>query len=354
MFRNVIMLSTLFVAMNYNITNADLSQPTCFKVADEVYKGVDYRNSPSSELYHILKSGIENPDSKMGCYAFSANSYVKFDKFFNKIIEIYHKIDPEKNIQNFDTNHNKLNKLHKNDKQNVISTRVRVIRNFANFNFPSKMTKEDRLKVEEQFLLAIQQFPQELQGKYYPLSTMSEAEKEDLTKQHLLFQDLTTDKYLKSAGIADDYPTGRGVFVSNDKHLAIWVNEEDHLRITSIYNGYNFKATLKRIADANKFLSKTIQFAKNKNIGYLASCPTNIGTGMRASVMVNVPSITKENLSENKNKFKALNLQIRGSNGENSTSNDTVYDISNSVRLGKTEVELIKDLDKKLFELGVL
>ena len=337
------------------LNNSYASQPLCIEISDRLDKKIwDTKTKDGTDLKYILKSGMENPDSKIGCYAANKDSYFVFSELFNNVVELYHHKDPLKTFQYFNTNPDKLNVLSGKVKNTVISTRIRVIRNLSNFNFPAKMTKKDRIDSENIIVSIFDSFEGDLKGKYYSLSKLSDEEKDMLTKEHLLFQDLTTDKYLTSAGIADDYPIGRGIFISNDKHLAIWVNEEDHLRITSIYEGYDFYSALKRIDLASKYLQKKLSFAIDKNLGYLASCPTNIGTGMRASIMVDYPKINNSNLTDYKNKFKEIGLQIRGANGENSSQHTGIYDISNSIRLGKTEVELINDLHSKLIDSNII
>ncbi len=327
-----------------------VKEPLCISVSHKMSDSVwNLRTSDGTDLAYILKSGTENNDSKIGCYASNAESYGIFKDFFDTVIEKYHNINLDKLNQEFDTNPNNLN-IPDNfiTKNKVISTRVRLMRNLSNFNFPSKMSLEERSHSEKLIVEALNKLNGKLKGKYYRLNKLTEEQKMMLKTEHLLFQDLTTDKYLKSAGIANDYPIGRGIFISNDKHLAIWVNEEDHLRITSIYSGYNFKKAISTINKTLESLDQNLNFAIDKKLGYLASCPTNIGTGMRASIMVEYKDINSENISEYKNKFKKINLQIRGNDGENSDSTISIFDISNSVRVGKTEIELINELHNKL------
>jgi protein-arginine kinase len=161
-----------------------------------------------------------------------------------------------------------------------------------------------------------------------------------MIKNHLLFE--IDDRFLESAGISRDLPSGRGVFISNDGQFMIWLNEEDHLRIMSLTPGSNLISTFNKVAKAIKILEKKLTFAFDKELGYLSSCPTNIGTTMRASVHIRLPKLGQR--ADFKELCANLGLQIRGTSGENSKSKSDVFDVSNMQRLGKSEKELLEQL----------
>ena len=182
---------------------------------------------------------------------------------------------------------------------------------------------------------ATENFPGELKGTYYSLLSMSDEEKAQLVKDHFLFKD--NDRFLEAAGLQKDWPEGRGVFHNREKTFWLWINEEDQLRVISLEFFDNPIGVYARVDKALRSLENSgIKFAKDENLGYLTSCPTNIGTGLRASVHVKLPLLGKD-----MNKLKELaaskKLQIRGVDGEHSESRDSVFDISNTQRLGRTE-----------------
>ncbi|RLA57682.1 MAG: arginine kinase, partial [Epsilonproteobacteria bacterium] len=151
------------------------------------------------------------------------------------------------------------------------------------------------------------------------------------------------DRFLEAAGLNYNWPEGRGIFHNDEKTFLVWVNEEDQLRIISMQQGGDIKEVFSRLSAAIKILEKQLQFSYNDHLGYITSCPTNLGTAMRASVHIKVP-----NLAKDMDKLKAItdkyHLQIRGIHGEHSKSEGGVYDISNRRRLGITEVEAVQDM----------
>ena len=134
-----------------------------------------------------------------------------------------------------------------------------------------------------------------------------------------MFKDMAADTYLASAGIADDWPYGRGCWQSDDKQCIVWFGEEDQLRIMCMKRG----TKLNEVFDRLKTMLDTIEsidgitFATSSKYGYVTSCPSNLGTGMRASVHVKIPNLTADG-TENKAKAvcKPLGLSVRGTGGE--------------------------------------
>ena len=127
----------------------------------------------------------------------------------------------------------------------------------------------------------------DLAGTYYPLSNLSEEEARKLRQDHILFEE--SDKFISSVGGNRDWPEGRGIYISNDKKFIVWVNEEDHLKIISMQSGANFAEIFKRLARGVEEIDKHLKFTFSETHGYFSSCPTNLGTGMKASVHVHLP-----------------------------------------------------------------
>jgi protein-arginine kinase len=174
---------------------------------------------------------------------------------------------------------------------------------------------------------------------------MSEDERKQLVEDHFLFK--KGDRFLQSAGANRDWPESRGIFHNNDKTFLVWVNEEDQLRIISMEKGGDAKGIFERLSRGIKAIEDRINaagyvYAHNNHLGYIHSCPTNCGTGMRASVHVALPNVGKH--PDYKKWCEKLRLQSRGIHGEHSESDGGIYDISNKERLGKSEVELVQTM----------
>merc|ERR1711862_745837 len=177
---------------------------------------------------------------------------------------------------------------------------------------------------------------------------MSKDTQKQLTDDHFLFND--SDRFLRAASGYDDWPEGRGIFHNKDKTFLVWVNEEDHLRIISMQKGGDVKGVFERLARGIKTVQDSVKGESGKDFmldpkyGYLHSCPTNLGTGMRASVHVDLPGWTKEGLPALKKRCEELGLQPRGTRGESGGQTGITYDISNKHRLGYSEVELVQKM----------
>lgn len=170
---------------------------------------------------------------------------------------------------------------------------------------------------------------------------MTEEEKKQLIADHFLFKG--GDKYLESCGLENDWPEARGIFHNDNKTFLVWVNEEDQLRIISMQNGSNIRQVFERLSVASAKIESIAKFANDDHLGYISTCPTNLGTGMRASVHIKLPKLQKH-----PEKFEAIAskyyVQIRGAHGEHTETDDGVFDISNLRRLGRNEVELTQDM----------
>jgi len=239
--------------------------------------------------------------------------------------------------------------------------RVRVGRNLKQYNLPGMMEKAERIAFEKTMLAAFEKLVTnpDFGGSIFSLSpdhgegvenpNLISAEKYDeLVKAHVLFKDMDADPFLKSAGIASDWPYGRGCYQSEDKACIIWFGEEDQLRIMCMKTG----SKLNEVFDRLKVLLDTvesidgIEFAKDDNYGYVTSCPSNLGTGMRASVHIKIPNLTADGTdTKAKAVAKPLGLSVRGTGGEHTAIGaDGTVDISPSARLFIKERDIISAL----------
>merc|ERR1711964_516617 len=175
----------------------------------------------------------------------------------------------------------------------VKSTRIRVGRSIDGFGLSPGITKEQRLEVEGLMKKAFAKMTGDLSGTYYPLQCMEEEVRQKLVDDLFLF--VSGDKNLIAAGMERDWPEGRGIFHNKDKTFLTWVNEEDQLRIISMQKGGDVRAVFDRLARGIKAVQDSVKaesvkdFQLSKKFGYIHSCPTNLGTGMRASVHVDLP-----------------------------------------------------------------
>merc|ERR1712110_211058 len=228
----------------------------------------------------------------------------------------------------------------------VHSVRIRVGRSIEGYGLSPGITKEQRVGVEKLMQGAFAKFSGDLAGNYYPLTGMEEATRQQLVDDHFLF--VSGDKNLIAAGMERDWPEGRGIYHNKEKTFLTWVNEEDQLRIISMQMGGDVKGVFSRLARGIKAVQDSVKaedgrdFQLHDKYGYLHSCPTNLGTGMRASVHADLPGWTKEGLPALKARCEELSVQPRGTRGESGGQTGHTYDISNKHRLGHSEVELVQ------------
>lgn len=301
----------------------------------------DKKTTNNFTLEQAINSGVKNLDSGIGIYAGDKESYSLFSPLLDPIIEEYHGFSSDDSHQS-NLNTDDLKAINPDpDGKYIISTRIRVARNIDNMPLGPAISKEQRDKVELSVVSGLNCLEGELKGNYYPLFGMSKDIQKKLIKDHFLFKE--GDRFLDSAGLNRDWPEGRGIYHNNDKTFLVWVNEEDQLRIISMQQGGDIKEVFARLVKAIKSIETKVKFLYSSHLGYITSCPTNLGTAMRASV-----HIALKNLAKDMSKFQEIadkyHLQIRGIDGEHSQSEGCVYDISNRRRLGITEVQAVQDM----------
>jgi protein-arginine kinase len=305
------------------------------KVQDQLK---DIKTASGFTLADVVRSGVENVDSGVGCYAPDPESYKVFAPFFDEIIRLYHGYDPATQTHRRDLDSSKLNSLPALTDERIISTRIRCGRNLSGFPFAPGISREQRNEVNAKVVDALKTLEGDLAGEYYDLGTMPEDVRNQMVKDHFLFKQ--GDRFLESAGANRDWPEGRGIFHNTDKTALVWVNEEDELRIISMQKGAGFLEVFDRFCRLVHALEKKLDFAFDENRGYLGSCPTNIGTAMRASVHVALPKLGAS--GKLNDLAKEYGLSVRGIHGEHSESEGGVVDISNKKRIGVSEVEGVK------------
>lgn len=287
-------------------------------------------------------SGCKNVDSGIGVYAGSHDSYKTFAPFMDKVIEEYHKHKPgDKHVSDMDASKLACPPLPPDEAKMIVSTRIRVGRNLEGYPLGPGVTKEQRDDIMKQVVEACSTFKGDLKGTFYPLDGMDENTQKQLIADHFLFKE--GDRFLEACGCNREWPSGRGIFHNAEKTFLVWVNEEDQLRIISMQNGADIGAVFERLSRAAGHIESVAKFSHDDHLGYITSCPSNLGTALRASVHIKLPK-----LSARKDEFHAIAdkfyVQIRGIHGEHSESVGGIYDISNKRRLGKSEVQLVQDM----------
>ena len=276
------------------------------------------------------------------------DSYKDFAEVFDPVIQDYHGLS-EGFMHKSDMDVSKL-KGGLDLNAPIISTRIRVGRSLEGFGLSPRITKEGRLKVESLIKSACQKLEGEYAGIYHPLMKMEESVRQHLVDDHFLFR--SDNPRQEFAGMKRDWPEGRGIFLNTEKTFLVWVNEEDHLRIISMQEGCDVRTVFQRLVNGLEAISKYfkaengrgVNFMLDDKYGYIHSCPTNLGTGMRASVHINLPGWKKEGEDQLRTRCEELALQTRSAEGDAGGETGHTYDISNKRRLGYTEVQLVQTM----------
>jgi protein-arginine kinase len=297
-------------------------------------------------LAKAIACAVDFDNQHCGIYAGDEDSYIDFADVFDPLICEYHGLPADfKHVSDMDSS-----KISGNVEADVPvhSCRIRVGRSIQGFGLSPGITKQQRIDVEALMSNALGKMEGDLAGKYYPLAGMDEAVRQQLVDDHFLF--VSGDPNLKVAGMERDWPEGRGIFHNTDKTFLVWVNEEDQLRIISMQKGGDVKGVFERLARGIKSVGDSVKAESGKDFqispkfGYIHSCPTNLGTGMRASVHVDLPGWTKDSIDALKARCEKLGLQPRGTRGESGGQTGHTYDISNKHRLGYSEVQLVQTM----------
>ena len=295
----------------------------------------------------------------MGCHAGDTDSYTVFAEFFDPIIEEYHRgFKPvDKHTTDMDAEHLKGNI---SDPTKIISTRIRVARNISGFNLaPGQNTKDEKLAIEALMLKVFDKLEGDLAGTYYSLVKITEEEREQLVREHLLFKG--NDKMQADSGYHRWWPHGRGIYLNQNKTFAVWVNEGDHIRVISMQQGGDARSVFATLVKAVNTIEKLIleidgrTFQMTEHLGMITCCPTNLGTGLRGGVLIQLQKVVGKMGEDGLKEWaKEHHLQVRGLYGEHSDSSGAIYDISNKYRLGYSEVQLVQfmiDGVNKLIEM---
>lgn len=215
-----------------------------------------------------------------------------------------------------------------NERDVVISSRVRFARNIAGYPFPGRLTKEQSDEIIDKVKSAL--------GKdfeYTDFAKLSPIESRAYVERHEVSPEFAEVK------------GPHGLFTNTEKGLGVMVCEEDHIRLQSIYAGLSLKEAYAAACEADDLLDASLDIAFDGKLGYLTHCPTNLGTGMRASVMMFLPAMTMyRHIGRLSSQLQKIGLTVRGLFGEGSDADGCIYQISNQITLGITEEETLGKL----------
>jgi len=216
----------------------------------------------------------------------------------------------------------------------VISSRIRLARNLIDYPFPNKLKKEQSDEIIKKVQEAILNGNTVLKDEFdfYKMEDLEDIEKQVLVENHLISIDLIKNEK-------------GGALIKKDETISIMINEEDHLRIQALFPGFKLDEAWDLIDKIDDVLEENLNYAFNENIGYLTSCPTNVGTGLRASIMVHLPALAELGyINGVLNAASQIGLAVRGIYGEGTVSHGNIYQISNQLTLGRKEEEIIGNI----------
>lgn len=217
----------------------------------------------------------------------------------------------------------------------VISSRVRLARNLAKLPFPGWAKKSERVRILEEIKPEVDTLPAIKDGFSEQLNELSATEKQVLVERHLI----SREHAAKGMGSA--------VVINPQQTISIMINEEDHLRMQAITCGLELEKTFQLIDEIDTALEAQLDFAFDEELGYLTACPTNVGTGMRASAMVHLPGLVLgEQINQVVNSVNKIGLAVRGLYGEGTEAMGNLFQVSNQTTLGEKEDQIIGRLHK--------
>lgn len=227
------------------------------------------------------------------------------------------------------------------DSDVVISSRVRLVRNLNGFKFLSKCSKEEQEKILEKIKEIVPSLGYGL--KYLELEDLDDITKLSLVEKHLISPEFVMNNNAKKA-----------IIVNDEENICIMINEDDHIKLQVFSSGQELENLMNLAIEIDEKIGEILDYSYNKNFGYLATSPINIGTGMKASVIVHLPALTYTgNLSKVLRIVNNFGMSVKGLYGEGTQNQGDLYVISNNQTIGVTEKEIIanvKNIAEKVIE----
>jgi protein arginine kinase len=217
----------------------------------------------------------------------------------------------------------------------VMSSRIRLARNLADYPFIRRCTDIDRANIES---TVRERLSDNKSPDFSELTFINVADLESLDRQFLVERQLISREHANSDG-------ARAVAIDQQERLSLMVNEEDHLRIQVMKSGLDLTGAWEQINEVDDLIETRLTYAFHPKLGYLTACPTNVGTGMRVSVLVHLPALViTQQIEKVFRSLQKINLVVRGLYGEGTQAMGDFYQVSNQITLGKTEQELIEQV----------
>ncbi len=223
----------------------------------------------------------------------------------------------------------------------IISTRIRLARNLTGYPFPCRLSETKAQEIAKKVYDALDRYSESFHCKFrdIDMSTVTSEQAISFMENHLISPEFVSTTKTENK-------KGRHLILSDDNSVAVMVNEEDHIRIQVITDGMNLYEAYSLADKYDTLISETLSYAYDEQLGFLTQCPTNLGTGMRASVMMHLPALTKTgSIPRISASLGKLGLVMRGFNGESSDSKGCLYQLSNQITLGLSEKNAIDNLN---------
>jgi protein arginine kinase len=223
----------------------------------------------------------------------------------------------------------------------VLTSRIRLARNLELAPFPGWATADQRRLAMEQMLPVIQDLRQMKDAFAQSLSGLTAVQKQVLVERHLISREHAART------------EGSAAVIERRQSLSIMVNEEDHLRMQSIRPGLNLRVAYDALNEVDDELQERLPFAYDRKLGFLTTCPTNLGTGLRASAMLHLPALVlSDQIGQVLHAIGRMGLAVRGLYGEGTESLGNLYQISNQSTLGESELEIIERLERVISQVA--
>jgi len=214
----------------------------------------------------------------------------------------------------------------------IISSRIRLARNLADYPFTNRATPEQKLEIAETLSTQIAGLKSAGPLTYFDLKSLAPLDLEFLVERHLISKEHARNDV-------------GGVAINDQETVSIMVNEEDHLRIQVLRSGFRLGETWETIDELDDEIDQRVNYAFSMELGYLTACPTNVGTGLRASVMLHLPALLfTRQIDKVITAVGKMNLVVRGLYGEGTQYAGSLYQMSNQVTLGKSEQEILDNI----------
>ncbi len=222
----------------------------------------------------------------------------------------------------------------------VLSSRVRLARNLRERPFPGWAKKAERQKVLEVIQPVVESLPEMKEHFASSMDNIAAIDKQVLVERHLISREHAAKN------------VGSGLVINEKETISVMINEEDHLRMQAVKSGLQLKSVFKCIDKVDSELEERLDFAFSPRLGFLTACPTNVGTGMRASAMVHLPALVlSDQINQVIQAVNKLGLAVRGLYGEGTEALGNVFQVSNQTTLGEKELDLVDRLNKVILQI---